>query len=189
MTHRHPNVIRLGLIFCLVTLEASSQPPDRSGAARAAMEALRPMAGEWIESVSQWRDGVWSEPVQERATISFLLQDLALRKQVPEHTQSDVKMETTIQFDQYRGVYRLFAMDNSWGNMDIYESVSAEPDLIVFDNRRSGTYALEEGGLEFYFRLTLRIVNAGVHQLLVEISSDKGESWQNFQRIDRTRLL
>ena len=171
-----------------LALPALSQPVDRSGEARAAMQALRPMAGEWVQSVFTWRDDQWSAPVQERATIVFLLNDLALRERVPEHTHSGVKMETTIQFDQYRGIYRLVAMDDSWGNMDIYESVSISPGEIVFENIRPGTFARGPGGEEYYFRLTFTLHDALSHRLLVEISSDGGESWQNFQRLDRVRL-
>ena len=97
-------------------------------------------------------------------------------------------METTIQFDQYRSVYRLVAMDNSWGNMDIYESRSASPEQIVFENIRPGTYALGPEGEEYYFRLTFTIEDANAHQLVVQISADKGQHWQNFQRLQRRRM-
>lgn len=161
---------------------------ERAGSARAAMEALRPMAGEWRQMVYNWRGDAWSEPAEERATFNFILNDLALRKLIPERAAHSVRMETTIQFDQYRNIYRMVAMDDAWGNMDIYEGKQTKPGQIVFDNIRPGTYAKGANGEVYYFRLTLTIDGPEAHQLLVEISSDEGASWNNFQRLDRTRL-
>ncbi len=187
MKHRSGRLFAVGLLSLLAS-HSFAQPEDRSGDARAAMEALRPMAGEWIQQVRMWGEGEWSEPVEERATIHFMLEDLALREAVPEHSSSGVKMETTIQFDQYRGVYRLVALDNSWGNLDVYESTSIKPGQIVLDNRRAGTYALGANGEVYSFRLTFSIESAEAHRLLVEISGDGGKTWHNFQRLDRSRL-
>ncbi|MEO0695631.1 MAG: hypothetical protein AAFY84_05990 [Pseudomonadota bacterium] len=174
------------LMFSTVTAQA--QPVDRSGSARAAMEKLRPLAGEWEMAVSSWRDGVWSEPEIERTRISYFLNDLALRREVPEHSPTNVKMETTIQFDQYRNVYRMAALDDSWGNMDIYEGQETETGTFVFDNIRTGTFAVGPQGEVFSFQLTIEIEDMNSHAMLVEISTDNGKTWAPFQRLERTRL-
>ena len=183
-----PIILAVFIVLQSIPVVFAQTPKDRSGDARAAMEALRPMAGEWRQKVYMWRDGKWSEPIEERATFNFILNDLALRKLIPERDGVGVRMETTIQYDQYRNVYRKVAMDDGWGNMDIYEGKMVEPGKIIFDNIRPGTYAIGQNGEVYYFRLTLTIEDQNANQLLVEISSDQGKSWTNFQRLDRARL-
>ncbi len=176
------------LSVLLSSAHAEDADADRAGKARAAMQALRPMAGEWLAHSSVWRDGGWTAPETERATINFILNDLALRELFPERSQSSVRMETTIQFDQYRDIYRLMALDDAWGNMDVYEGKMVEPGTLVFTNLRPGTFALGANGEEYAFQLTFSIKDRDSHSLLVEISTNRGESWTNFQKIERTRL-
>ncbi|MEO1078539.1 MAG: hypothetical protein AAFY29_03215 [Pseudomonadota bacterium] len=178
----------LVLSFFLPSVYAQETDTDHAGKARAAMKALRPMAGEWVAQSSLWRDGGWTEPETDRATINFMLNDLALRERFPERSQSSVRMETTIQFDQYRDIYRLMALDDSWGNMDVYEGEMVEPGKLVFTNIRPGTFALGKDGEEYAFKLTFSIESRESHSLLVEISTNRGKSWTNFQKIERTRL-
>ncbi|MEO1135034.1 MAG: DUF1579 family protein [Pseudomonadota bacterium] len=185
---RRVSVLATILFTSFVNISYAQEPPDRSGSARAAMEALRPMAGEWLADVYMWRDGAWSAPEKERVTFNFILNDLALRKLIPERTPTGVRMETTIQYDQYRDLYRLAAMDDGWGNMDIYEGAMDEPGKIVFTNLRPETFAVGSGGEEYAFQLTLSIEDENAHTLFVEISTNKGETWLPFQRIERKRL-
>lgn len=186
--HFRMSLLPIFLFVSFVSSSNAQELQDRSGSARAAMEALRPMAGEWLADVYMWGDGAWSEPEKERATFNFILNDLAIRKLISERTPTGVRMETTIQFDQYRNLYRLVAMDDGWGNMDIYEGKMDEPGKIVFTNLRPETFAIGPNGEEYAFQLTLTIEDKNAHALFVEISTNRGETWMPFQRIERKRL-
>ncbi len=180
-------------MLCVAMASASSaaaEPaPDQSGTARAAMAALRPLAGDWSVAVYSWRDEAWSEPETERATYFFLLNDLALRKAAPERPAGGARLETTIQYDQYRDVYRLVALDDTWGNLDVFEGRRNADGAFVLTNLRSGTVSVGPGGEEYAFRLTLTIESDDANTLAVDISVDGGETWRPFQRLERTRLL
>ena len=158
--------------------------------ARAEMARLAPLAGDWV--VTEYMpqpDGSWhAAETAYRETTRYLLDGLAQRIEAPERPAQPWRLETTIQYDQNRDVFRLVALDDTWGNMDVYEGVmTGEGDLVV-DDLRADTPYLGADGSRTYFRLTFSIESPDRNTLHVEASRDAGETWQPFQRIERVRF-
>lgn len=158
--------------------------------ARAEMARLAPLAGDWV--VTEYMpqpDGRWhAAETTYRETTRYLLDGLAQRIEAPERPAQPWRLETTIQYDQNRDVFRLVAIDDTWGNMDVYEGVmTGEGDLVV-DDLRADTPYLGADGSRTYFRLTFSIESQDRNTLHVDASRDAGETWQPFQRIERTRF-
>ncbi|WP_295693737.1 DUF1579 family protein [uncultured Maricaulis sp.] len=158
--------------------------------ARTEMARLAPMAGAWsVREFESDRAGGWTGgEAAYSVTIRYLLDNMALREDVPERPIKAWRLETTIQYDQNRDVFRLVALDDTWGNLDVFEGVIGPDDRLVVDNLRADTPFVNADGSRTHFRLTIEIIDSDRHSMLIDASNDAGESWQPFQRIERTRL-
>ena len=72
--------------------------------------------------------------------------------------------------------------------MDIYDGTFESRKRLVFTNVRSGTNSVGPNGEQYFFRLTFGIESFNAHSLLVAITSDNGETWFPFQKLERQRL-
>ncbi|WP_323760505.1 DUF1579 family protein [Maricaulis sp.] len=186
-------VVMLG---ALATLPAPALAQDEAvrrswGAqARAEMERLAPLAGHWQarEYDSDRQDGWTGGETAYAVTIRYLLDNMALREEAPERPVKPWRLETTIQYDQNRNVFRLVAMDDTWGNLDVFEGVMDTDDRLTITNLRVDTPYVGDDGARTHFRLSITIADNDHHSMLIESSPDAGETWQPFQRIERTRL-
>ncbi len=158
--------------------------------ARVEMDRLAPLAGAWsVREYDSDHQGGWTGGETAYAvTIRYLLDNLALREDVPERPVKPWRLETTIQYDQNRDVFRLVALDDTWGNLDVFEGVMGTDDRLIIDNLRADTPFVNGDGSHTHFRLTIEIADRDHHSMLIEASGDAGETWQPFQRIERTRL-
>lgn len=158
--------------------------------ARAEMARLTPLAGTWqVREFDSDRQGGWTEDeTGYSVTIRYLLDNMALREDVPERAAKPWRLETTIQYDQNRDTFRLVAMDDTWGNLDVFEGVMGPDDRFVVDNLRVDTPFVNPDGSQTHFRLTITIADHDHHSMLIESSRNNGETWHPFQRIERTRL-
>lgn len=158
--------------------------------ARSHMAVLAPLAGEWV--VTEYMpgpDGSWQPAeVSYRETTRYLLDGLALRTGAPERPAQPWRLETTVQYDQDRDVFRLVALDDSWGNMDVYEGRVDDAGDLVVDDLRADTPYLGPDGARVHFRLTYSITDFDHNTLHVDASQDAGETWRPFQRIERVRF-
>ncbi len=158
--------------------------------ARAEMDRLAPLAGAWsVREYDSDRAGGWTGgETAYTVTIRYLLDNMALREDVPERPVKPWRLETTIQYDQNRDVFRLVALDDTWGNMDVYEGVMGDDNRLVVDDLRADTPFVNADGSRTHFRLTIEIADRDHHNMLIEASGDAGETWQPFQRIERSRI-
>lgn len=178
------------LAMALATMQSDAETQTREfpGAeAQAAMARLAPLAGDWSATVYRMTEEGWSEAGTEHAHIYFMLNDLALREDPDPDGVNGWQLESTIQYDQNRDLYRLVAMDDTWGNMDIYDGNFDADGRLVVTNLNSGTSYVGEDGSTLHFRLTTTIESADRNVFRVDMSADEGESWQAYQRIVRTR--
>ena len=152
-----------------------------------AMRALDGLLGEWI-SVSQIAngDGTWTTLVKDRVEFRLKLRDLVVSERVIEHLEgTGTIIHTDFSYDQYREVYRLMAVDDTWGLMDIYEGDIMDGALQV-TNLRSGTASKLDDGRDLHFRLTIPL--SGDERLMtIDRSVDEGLSWVPFFRVTYVR--
>lgn len=178
------------LAIALATMQSDAETESRpfpGAQAQAAMARLAPLAGDWAATVYRMTEAGWSEAGTEHAPIYFMLNDLALHEDPDPDGVNGWQLESTIQYDQNRDLYRLVAMDDTWGNMDIYDGNLDADGRLVVTNLNSGTTYIGEDGSTLHFRLTTTIESADRNVFRVDMSADEGESWQAYQRIVRTR--
>ncbi len=171
-----------------VVINTSQLTPAPGAEARQEMSRLAYLAGSWVARIEiMQQDGTWEVAGEERVEIRYLLDGLALREEPAEHPVNPFRLEATLQYDQNRDVYRLAAMDDTWGNMDIYEGGWNGEGALVLTNLRAGTRFENPDGTSLSFRLTTRIDGPNANVFQVDMTADHGETWRPYQRISRTR--
>jgi len=180
------------LSTCLVGMSgmaSAQEAPFPGQEAQDQMYRLASLEGDWTAEISLWgQDGDWQVHGEETVHIYYMLNHMALREDPAEHPVNTFRLESTIQYDQNRDEYRLVAMDDTWGNMDIYSGDWTSEDTLTLDNLTSGTSYVGPDGSQMHFRLSTQIIDADHNIFTVEMSGDGGASWLPFQRIERRRL-
>ncbi|WP_412546798.1 DUF1579 family protein [Maricaulis sp. MIT060901] len=178
-------LLALALATTLNTIQVTPAP---GAEAREEMSRLASLAGSWVATIEIMQpDGGWETAGEEMVEIRYMLGGLALREDPAEHPVNPFRLESTIQYDQNRDLYRLAVMDDTWGNMDIYEGEWNEDGALVLTNLRSGTSFENPDGTSLSFRLTTRIDGPNSNVFQIDMTADNGETWRPYQRISRTR--
>ena len=166
--------------------QAQSQPAK---APAAAMEKLNALKGNWhakTEIMNQ--DGTWSPHTDVKVKIASHMNGLLFVEEEIERIAmapgaAGLKIDYT--FDQYRNVYRLAVVDDTWGIMDIYEG-KLDDGIIEMSNIRAGTsFPIQNG--ELFFRLQIP-VTGDTRVMDIDLSSDKGKTWQPFFKTTYKRI-
>jgi hypothetical protein len=92
------------------------------------------------------------------------------------HPANGFIVETYISYDQYRNLYRLAAIDDIYGLMDIYEG-KLENKTLQVTNLRAGTYFPSGENGKMHFRLSFTETTKNNREFLVERSDNEGTSW------------
>lgn len=155
------------------------------------MQKLSPLTGKWTLSLSSSFDGgaSWTTSPDTIVNVDYRLKELALSEIPAIDGEGPFELESYIAYDQYRDVYRMMALDDTWGVPDVYEG-QVNGDELILTNIRSGTnFPLESGGY-LVFRLTYKLsVTDGVRTMQVESSSDQGESWGPMYKAIYTKIV
>jgi hypothetical protein len=168
---------------------AQTGPGGPGQIAREQMMRVADMAGDWTVTVfGQNADGQFAALGEEPSHVHFILNGMALREDAQADSLAGFQIESTLQYDQNRETFRLVSMDDTWGNMDIYEGNFDPAGVLRLTNLRSGTTFVAADGSERHFRLSFTVHDANRNSFSVEMSGDAGQSWNLFQRYDRTRV-
>lgn len=92
--------------------------------------------------------------------------------------EAGISYELTLGYDQFRKKYVLAAFDNAPGLVDIYQGNFDSEGNLMLDNLESGTHFLDADGTKNHNRLTFKNLSPHSYTLLVEVSTDEGETWQ-----------
>lgn len=142
------------------------------------MAKFETLLGNWQTKNYEYQDNEWKQIATSTATFSKKLKGKMITEEISNlEPNTSFIVETLISFDQYRDIYRLAAIDDTYGLMDIYEGDFIEDGVIQFTNFRSGTNFPTGDGGEMYFRLTLSEINNDTRELLVENTIDHGKTW------------
>lgn len=177
----------LGTIAALLTVvvvgtEFAAAQTDATAAPLAAMQALAVLSGEWVvQSKYSSDDGkTWQESTPNRVSVAMRQKGKILAETPLEPQKRGFHVESLITFDQYRKVYRMAAIDDYWGLMDVYEG-NLEGDALVLTNLKAGTFFPIGPDAWRAFRITLEL-KPEKRMMIVEKSDDGGKSWQpNFE--------
>jgi len=152
----------------------------------APMQRLAPLVGDWdVQAFAPTTDG-WEAGQSFGLSASFITGGAALlqRTQFPVDGAL-MEVDALFGYDQFREVYRVFAVDAEYGAPDIYQGVITDAGDLVVDNLTADTSWVSDGGSTYNFRLTWRM-SAKPHEFLVEITGDQGETWSAFSRMELT---
>ncbi|MEM9303000.1 MAG: hypothetical protein AAGE01_12860 [Pseudomonadota bacterium] len=178
----------LSLICLLLAIGATEvERPAASEVPHARMQALAPLAGDWTMAMAMTSDGGATWQAFPTATVRFgwRMKELMLMESPVNPPPGGFHVETVFSWDQYRDVYRVAAMDDTWGLMDIYEGRLEDGKLTV-DNVRSGTTFPVGEGVERHFRLAIPI-HGDERTMVIDASTDGGQTWGPAFRVDYRR--
>lgn len=146
------------------------------------MEPWIALAGTWSVEVerTQGPESVMSERTSE---IELLLGDTL----VQERYESDGDgVIVSLAYDRFQEVYRRTAIDADRGLLDVQVGTRREDGSFVLDNLETGTF-LMGGPRKVNLRTTYSDVSADGFVVVVEISFDAGENWQQASKSTYTR--
>lgn len=146
------------------------------------MKKLESLAGNWtIQSRYTPDEGkTWQSVPPSAVKLGFRQKNLMLAETPLETEKPGFHMENFITYDQYRKLYRMAAIDDMWGLMDVYEG-TIDGDNLVLTNLKSGTFFPNESSGWRAFRITFEL-KSGERLMIVEKSDDGGKNWHpNFE--------
>lgn len=168
--------------FVVFPSAAQEEIPQASKAPYAAMQRLAPLIGRWqiVTEFSPDNGASWQTSEPALVDVSMRQKELML-VETPLDTQlPGFHVETIIGYDQYREVYRLVAVDDTWGLVDLYEG-NLEGNKVVVTNLKSGTFFPVGENRWRGFRITVELGSLE-RTMTVEKTDDNGVSWQpNFK--------
>ena len=160
-------------------------------AARAESDAMRALGfldGTWTATYFAYaEDGTTAEVGRSESIYSRSLNGQLIEES---HTVLGngpaFPMRSFYSWDSRKGVYRLAAVDENGGMMDIYEGTLTD-NTLVMDNLAHGTFYALEDGREMAFRLNWTFVADDEVSLRVEMSLDHGETWRDMTFVEMRR--
>ena len=153
-----------------------------------AMQALAFLDGTWTATYHAYaEDGTTTEVGQNESVYSRSLNgQLIEESHTVLGTGPAFPMRSFYSWDSVRGVYRLAAVDENGGMMDIYEG-TLKGNALVMDNLAHGTFYALDDGREMAFRLNWTFVSDDEVDLRVEMSLDRGKTWRDMTFVEMRR--
>ncbi|MBI1392701.1 MAG: DUF1579 domain-containing protein [Alphaproteobacteria bacterium] len=162
--------------------------PETARAPFAAVAQLDGMLGAWrVTSEMAGPEGEWTNRTVYRQSFANGLRGLVLSEVHEATLEGDgFALKTDFSFDQYKNVYRLAVLDDTFGLMDIYEGNIEEGVLIVTNLRADTSFPLGDGR-KMNFRLRIPVAG-NRREMFVDQSVDGGETWAKFYRVVYERI-
>jgi len=154
------------------------------------MAMLDSILGKWHTVQYAYENNAWKKIATSQVTYSKKLKGKMIAEEIHDLEPDNVFIvETFISYDQYRNLYRIAAVDDTFGLMDIYEGDFISPEKFQVTNLRAGTNFPTDDGGEMYFRLTFTEIDNDTREFLVERSTDNGMSWSpmNMNKMSREK--
>lgn len=153
------------------------------------MEKLNFLLGTWDTTNYAYEDNEWRKIAASSATFSTRLKGKLITEEISNLVPGGgFIVETFISYDQYRELYRLAAVDDTYGLMDIYEGDFVAGNVFQLTNLRAGTSFPLGDGSSMYFRLTFANINSNKLEFLVENSLDGGEIWTPMNKNEMVKV-
>jgi len=145
--------------------------------------------GEWIASGRRMGPSGWVESQPMPTTIEALYGGRAyIERATHDFGQSQSGLTTIFSWDSFREVYRIVALDEDFGLLDVYEGRMDAEGRLVVTNIRADTYFPfgESARLHFQLRWTFESENQFDFDVLM--TSDGGASWSPYFELTYQRL-
>lgn len=175
------------ILFALFTLPSAAQEQDPGLTPREKMTALDYMLGTWSQTLHYSPDqgDTWQTLPPKTVTASKIMKDMAIEQKPVDLEAKGFNLLDHFTYDQYRNVYRLSIIDDTWGLMDLYEGTLVDDKLIVTNVKSGTTFPTESGGQRFF-----KLIFAGTAQarsLVIDSSEDGGQNWHPNFKVEFTK--
>ncbi len=168
-----PALATAAVLLCFITIPFGHAESD-------AMRALAFLEGTWAATYYAYTETGDKEPVGNNESVYTRSLDGQLIEE--SHTVLGTgpafPMRSFYTWDARKQVYRLAAIDQNGGMMDVYEG-SLIDNRLVMNNLAHETFYATADGSEMAFRLNWTFVSDDTIDLRVEMSLDQGESWRD----------
>ena len=142
------------------------------------MAKFESLLGYWNTVQYSYENDAWIQIATSIVTYNKKLKGKLIAEEIHDLMPDNIFIvETFISYDQYRNLYRLAAIDDTFGLMDIYEGDFISSKIFQVTNLRAGTNFPTDYGGEMYFRLTFTEIGNNTREFLVERSTDNGNTW------------
>lgn len=167
---------------------AQDTVPEPSKEPLTAMQRLQGMLGTWQMVTEYSPDGgkTWQKSPPARSELKLRQKGMMLVETPLDTDQPGFHLETIFGYDQYRDVYRLVAIDDYWGIVDLYEG-TIDDDKLVVTNLKSGTFFPIDEKTWRAFRIAIDLTGH-TRQMVIHKSDDGGKTWQPNFTITYTKL-
>ncbi|MBO6503472.1 MAG: DUF1579 family protein [Kordiimonadaceae bacterium] len=171
-----------------VAAHGQENVPGPSKEPLAAMEQLKDMLGTWqmVTDYSPDNGKTWQKSPPARSEFTLRQKGMMLVETPLDTDQPGFHLETIFGYDQYRDVYRLIAIDDYWGIVDLYEG-TIEDNKLVVTNLKSGTFFPINETTSRAFQIAIDLTG-DTRKMVIHKSDDGGKSWQPNFTITYTKL-
>lgn len=176
--------IILFLTACSLFAQSTHSQETPRAIPAAQIEKISSLLGNWqlTTEIFNPENTEWREVGQNIVSFDLIMNGMGLRETPVEHISGDaLGVETTFSYDQYREVFRLSVLDDTWGIMDIYEG-QVEGDKLTATNIGKGTHFPTQDGDVMEFRLNMTLVG-GTRVTDINLTTDSGKTWNQFYRL------
>ena len=151
------------------------------------MQLLSGMAGRWHMQSEYTEDGgiTWQKAPKSPIVVRYRQKDLLLEEIPTNPDLPTFHVMHWLSYDQYRDVYRLAAMDDIWGLLDIYEGTINNGKLVV-NNIKAETFFPMGDGKNRMFTLSMEL-SGDTRITDITASDDGGATWQPSFRLTYER--
>ena len=131
----------LAALMLMSSLGAAAQTSETENSPRQRLAFMSELTGDWVIYSRRMTEQGWVEAEPEPATVESLWDGQAYRQtETTDFGNASYELVTHLTWDQYRSVYRITALDEGWGIMDVYEGGFDQNGDLVVTNLRSDTY-------------------------------------------------
>lgn len=173
---------RLAGLAILMLMPDARALEDAQAQLQAGVARLQFLKGEWRAcAVKPTKDGGWtagSATVMDfRPTLNNLYLEL-------ETVSGRHRYRVVLSYDAAQQRYRIASYDDQSGLLDIYDGRFDDAGSLVVSNLNSGTHYAYQG-IDYFNRMSFKPTPKG-WAWAVDVTADKGRSWQPQLRIDAT---
>lgn len=147
------------------------------------LKAINYMTGRWTVSTSFHGENGWVEPqATTRATADTTLGGSFIRLNMPiPFPEANFQFELTLSYDRFNDAYRLAALDDLNGYLDVYEG-QMEGGTLVVTNTGTGTAFPDGQGGKVYGKLEITPTETGF-LLLGYTASEKSGPFSPYMKM------
>ncbi|WP_394693405.1 DUF1579 family protein [Hyphobacterium sp.] len=180
--------MKYAILACLTALCLTVTPGASAQNSSAALDFLDNHEGDWTVSGRMMTPDGWVETSDQPATIESLYDGRAYIERSTVDFGSEVSgLTTLISWDVFREVYRVAAVDESYGLLDVYEGHLDDVGRLSVTNLRADTYFPAGPTGEMHFRLSWTFVDEDRFVFEVDLTTDRGETWSPYFELTYNR--